>query len=177
MNRLAAGLRSGATDSPGRPSRCRWHAPRRRIEGDVMPVEHDAAAWAGKRGQDLHQRALAGAVVADQRGDLAGARLEIDAAQRFTWPEMLVSAWVRRIGRQRPARPSPGCGRSVHSNAQLRQAAPARSDWTRRPAGAPSGGDQGGGDQDVAGARPVARRSSRRRTAWRAISSCPGAAW
>ena len=40
-------------------------------------------------GQDLDQRRLAGAVVADQRHDLAGMDVEIDVGQRRDGAELL----------------------------------------------------------------------------------------
>jgi hypothetical protein len=52
-------------------------------KNDETAVEHDVA---GRRrdhtGQDLHQRRLAGAVLAEQRGDLAAMDIEIDALER-----------------------------------------------------------------------------------------------
>jgi hypothetical protein len=43
-------------------------------------------------GQDLHQRRLAGAVLADQRVHLAGLEVEVDARQRGDLAEALVDA-------------------------------------------------------------------------------------
>ena len=62
-------------------------------ELDPLPVELDLA---GVRevdaGQDLHERALAGAVLAHQRMDLAGEQAEVDRVQRPGVTEQLVDA-------------------------------------------------------------------------------------
>ena len=51
----------------------------RRAEGDGRPVEQDLAGVRPvEPGQDVHQRALAGAVLAEQRVDLARAQVEVD---------------------------------------------------------------------------------------------------
>ena len=56
----------------------------RRHVGDVAAVEFDlAGAGAGLAEDRHHQRRFAGAVGADQRDDLAGIDLEIDALQRL----------------------------------------------------------------------------------------------
>ena len=66
-----------------------WAIPSRMISKvgsarDVAPVEHDPAARRARPAADRHQqRRFAGAVGADQRDDLAGADLEIDALQRL----------------------------------------------------------------------------------------------
>jgi hypothetical protein len=58
-----------------------------RQAGDVLAVEQDAAGGAQRRAAHGHQqRGLAGAVGADQRHDLAGLDLEVDAAQRLDAP-------------------------------------------------------------------------------------------
>ena len=67
--------------SPGTPCRCRDGAPR----SGVFGATGDAVDRHGARGQrhdarhDLGQRRLAGAVLADQRMDLAAPQVEIDA--------------------------------------------------------------------------------------------------
>ena len=54
----------------------------RRAEMDLVAVERHAAAILRVYARDdLHQRRLAGAVLADQAVDLAGAQHEIDVAQ------------------------------------------------------------------------------------------------
>ena len=48
-----------------------------------VAVDADLAVVVGVHaGEDLHQRRLAGAVLADQRVHLAGAKLEVDAVER-----------------------------------------------------------------------------------------------
>ncbi len=55
----------------------------RRLEGHRLAVEHDlAGARCLGTGQALDQRRLAGAVVADDREDLARVELEVDGVQR-----------------------------------------------------------------------------------------------
>ena len=69
-------------------------------------------------GQDLDERALARAVLADQRVDLAGAQLERDVGQRLGRAR---TAWRRRAAR-RPAAPPRSLGAAARS-----RGAPARS--------------------------------------------------
>ena len=63
---------------------------RRRGEVALGAVEHDAARGRLQAaGDDLDQRRLAGAVVAEQGHHLAAADVEADAAQRFDGAEIL----------------------------------------------------------------------------------------
>ena len=57
-------------------------------------------------GQDLHQRRLAGAVLAHQRVHLAGAEVEVDAVERGDAGEALADA-LRPQSSSAPARPAP----------------------------------------------------------------------
>ena len=67
-----------------------------RAEAHLLAVElHRAGDIRMHAGDDLHQRRLAGAVLADEAVDLAGAQREIDVAKRLTPPkdfEMPVSS-------------------------------------------------------------------------------------
>src|SRR5919201_960343 len=55
----------------------------RRVDLDRPPVEDDLAlVWLMDPGEDLDERRLAGAVVADERDDLVGEDGEVRAAQR-----------------------------------------------------------------------------------------------
>ena len=54
-----------------------------RSEGDGIAVEHDfAGCRLDHAGENLHQRRLAGAILSEQRGDLAAMDVEIDALER-----------------------------------------------------------------------------------------------
>ena len=65
----------------------------RRVDRDVGAVEQEAAGvGAVDAGETLHERRLAGAVVADQRGDLAGVDREVDVVQHVHRAEALVDA-------------------------------------------------------------------------------------
>ena len=56
----------------------------RRAEMGFLPVEHEAAReFRMHAGDDLHQRAFAGAVFADETMDLAGVQREVDTAKRL----------------------------------------------------------------------------------------------
>ena len=58
-------------------------------EATLLALEdHAARARLEAAGDDLDQRRLAGAVVAEQRHDLAAADRETDAAQRFDRAEV-----------------------------------------------------------------------------------------
>ena len=60
----------------------------RRAETGFPPVEHEAAGELRMHaGDDLHQRAFAGAVFADETMDLAGEQREVDPAQRLDTAE------------------------------------------------------------------------------------------
>ena len=72
---------------------------RRRGEMALGAVEEDAAgARRHAAGDDLHQRRFAGAVVAEQRDDLAAIDVEADAAQRLDRPEMLGDLFEAKEG-------------------------------------------------------------------------------
>ena len=83
---------------------------------------HEQLRRIGRRidaGKDFHQRALAGAVVADQGGDLAGAGVEVHAAQRLDVAEPFDDA--ARLQDRRPApRDRPCVRRHHHVRAPLR---------------------------------------------------------
>src|SRR6185295_6660375 len=65
----------------------------RRAERDLAALEQDLSRVRGlDAGQALHERALAGAVVADEGDDLAGEDGEVRAAQRAHAPEALHDA-------------------------------------------------------------------------------------
>ena len=72
-------------------------------------------------GEDLHQRRLAGAVLAHERVDLAGAEVEVDAVERGDAGEALGDAeGAQEHPRRRmsavlvmPAAPLPKCRRSL----------------------------------------------------------------
>ena len=71
----------------------RRHAPVRRQPGDVLALEHHAAAIAGQRARDaVDQRGLAGAVRADQADALALADLQADRVERGEAAEALAEA-------------------------------------------------------------------------------------
>ena len=76
-----------AREDPPALGRLRDAQPRdlvRRHVGDVAAVEQDLARAGARPAEDRHhQRRLAGAVGADQRDDLAGVDVEIDALQRL----------------------------------------------------------------------------------------------
>ena len=62
----------------------------RRVQGDGRPVEEDLAGVVGLRaGETLDQGRLAGAVVADERGDLAGVDLQVTPLSTSTGPKLL----------------------------------------------------------------------------------------
>ncbi len=57
-------------------------------ESHLLPVDaHAAAEIRVHAGDDLHQRLLAGAVLADEAMDFAGAEREVDLAKRFDTAE------------------------------------------------------------------------------------------
>ena len=65
----------------------------RAMKHDLAPVHEDRAGVGPVHaGQHFHERALAGAVLADQRVDLAFGHREIDAAQRLHRAELLGDA-------------------------------------------------------------------------------------
>ena len=66
-------------------------------------------------GQDLHQRRLAGAVLADQPDDLAAADLDRDVLQRMHAGEALVDALERQRGGRRSLDDPHACARSIES--------------------------------------------------------------
>ena len=90
-------------------------------------------------GEDVHQRRLAGAVLAEERVDLAGLQVEVDAAQRLDAAEALLDAahleerlshgpgtrTTRGGGRRRGARSPRPAGRP--SSAAAESSRPARS--------------------------------------------------
>ena len=85
---FSATVKAGTWTSPGTPGRCRA-AGRRAGERivDGVAVEADlAGVGAGEAVDDLHQRALAGAVLADERVHLARVDVEVDAIVRATPP-------------------------------------------------------------------------------------------
>ena len=56
----------------------------RRAETRLLAVEQEAAGEFGMHaGDDLHQRAFPGAVLADETVDLAGREREVDPTKRF----------------------------------------------------------------------------------------------
>src|SRR6185312_620230 len=68
--------------------------------GDVAPVEQDAAgARTGTAADGHHEGGFAGAVRADQRNDLAGIDVEIDAFERLHAPVIGVHAAHGEEGR------------------------------------------------------------------------------
>jgi hypothetical protein len=63
------------------------------VEGLLHAVDPDrAGVLRVHAGEDLHQRRLAGAVLADERVDLAGAQVEVDAVQDVDAEEALADA-------------------------------------------------------------------------------------
>ena len=65
----------------------------RALEVGRLPGDEDLAGVALiGAGQDLHQRRLAGRVVADEAEDLAGIEHEVDVAQRLHGAERLLDA-------------------------------------------------------------------------------------
>ena len=85
------------TVSDGTSVKCWWTMPspaamasRGEPKRDRLAVEQDLAGVGPVQpGQDVHQRALAGAVLAEQGVDLAGAQVEVDVV----------------VGERRPERP------------------------------------------------------------------------
>ena len=76
----------------------------RRAEAGLPAVEHEAAReFRMHAGDDLHQRALAGAVLADETMDLAGGEREVDPAQRLDAAEGLRDLRAVRGGASGPA--------------------------------------------------------------------------
>ena len=69
--------------NPGRPFRPRLSRAARRV-GEASE-RHRPRIGTIRTAQDLHQRTLAGAILADQRVYLALAQLEIDAVERHRW--------------------------------------------------------------------------------------------
>ena len=67
----------------------------RRVRGAVEP--HLARVGRQRAGENRHQRALAGAVLADERADLAAAHREIDAVERDGRAERLARRRASRI--------------------------------------------------------------------------------
>ena len=66
---------------------------------DLLAVEADRALVGGvDAGDRLHQRRLAGAVVADQADDLAGVDGEVDPVQAWTGPNRLLTPSSSRSG-------------------------------------------------------------------------------
>jgi hypothetical protein len=75
--------------------------------GDVTAVEFDPAGARARLAEDRHhQRRLTGPVGADQRHDLAGVDIEIDALQRLDLP----------IGRAQRPDGEQGCGSCGHDS-------------------------------------------------------------
>ena len=72
-------------------------------ERDLLAVDADRPV-VGRvdAGEHLHQRRLAGAVLADDRVDLAGAQVEVDAVQHLDADEALADA--RHLEQRRAAR-------------------------------------------------------------------------
>ena len=76
-----------ATVSTGTSMKCWWTMLMPRVDGvggpgdlDGLAVEQDLAlVGLGEPVEDVHQRGLAGAVLAQQRVDLAGPHVEVDA--------------------------------------------------------------------------------------------------
>ena len=61
-----------------------------RSKAGLAPVQHETAReFRMHAGDDLHQRALAGAVLADETMDLAGGEREVDPTQRLDAAEGL----------------------------------------------------------------------------------------
>ena len=84
-------------------------AGRQRVAGGAEATgapsqAHDPAIVGVHAGDDLHQRALAGAVLADETMDLAGGQREVDAVQRQHAAEGLADALELEDGRPLPPR-------------------------------------------------------------------------
>ena len=106
--RCSPSPRDGArARAPGRSSRRRRAARRAGCLGwKGAPSSSSVAGVRAQRtGEDRHQRALAGAVLADERADLAGAHGEIDAVHRDAWRRMPFGCPASRSGGRRLLQP------------------------------------------------------------------------